>query len=113
MPSYSDTSLKKLATCHDDIILICNTVINIMDVSIREGNRTLEKQQEYFNKGYSKCDGINKRSYHQYTPSMAVDIVPYPTLYNNDNREFQRLAKIMFNVSQDLFPSHDLYQPMW
>jgi len=39
------------------------------------GYRTAEEQNEYFKKGVSKCDGYEKKSFHQ--SGLAVDLVPY------------------------------------
>jgi hypothetical protein len=39
------------------------------------GFRTTEDQQLLFKKKRSKCDGINKKSYHQ--SGLAIDLVPW------------------------------------
>lgn len=75
--TFGTKSIAKLNTCHPDIQKILHELIKVYDVTVLEGERTLEKQQEYFAKGMSKLDGITKRSKHQSSPSMAVDIMPY------------------------------------
>jgi len=77
MYGFGAKSKARLDTCHEDIQAIMNEVIKIYDVSVIEGHRTLEKQQEYYNTGKSKLDGITKQSKHQSYPSMAIDIMPY------------------------------------
>lgn len=77
MYKFGSKSKEKLDTCHSDLQKICNEVIKYFDFSILEGERTLEQQQIYFKEGKSKLDGINKKSKHQSSPSMAVDIMPY------------------------------------
>ncbi len=76
---FSARSFDKLSTCHIDLQLIAKTVIEItpIDFGISEGHRSLEKQQEYFKKGLSKIDGINKKGKHNYDPSMAFDFYIY------------------------------------
>ena len=41
------------------------------DFGISEGKRTTPRQQYLFSEGKSKCDGIHKKSSHQY--GMAID----------------------------------------
>lgn len=76
---FSQRSLEKLSTCHVDLQLIAARAIEItpIDFGISEGHRSLEKQQEYFKKGLSKIDGINKKGKHNYNPSMAFDFYVY------------------------------------
>ena len=82
MYSFGRTSRQRLNTCHPDIILIMEEVIKFYDISILEGIRTTEKQQEYFHTGRSKLDGIKLLSKHQDQGdglSHAIDIMPYKT----------------------------------
>ena len=102
---FSDTSKEKLLTCHIDLQLICNHVINIIDVVVIEGKRDLKKQQEYFRDGHSKLDGVIKKSKHQVSEenpfSMAVDIAPYPLDWG-DLPRFYFLAGIFKGVAFEL-----------
>jgi peptidoglycan L-alanyl-D-glutamate endopeptidase CwlK len=108
MYSFGKTSLLKLTTCHPDIQRVLKECIKYMDFSVIEGLRTAEKQQEYFNKGLSQIDGIQKKSYHQDTYgdgySRAVDIVPFHSGMQqwNDAKAFKRLTKIVFSISQKM-----------
>lgn len=76
---FGKLSVANLETCHPDLKLIAEEALKIsqVDFGIREGFRTLEKQQEYFETGASQCDGIIKKSKHQAFPSMAMDIRVY------------------------------------
>jgi len=58
-----------------------------MDFCIIEngGFRTTEMQRLLFDKGVSKCDGINNKSYHQ--TGLAVDLVPWINNRPSWNRE--------------------------
>jgi len=76
---FSNTSLKRLRTCHIDLQRIMLLAISVSDIDfgIAEGHRSIERQKELFDEGKSKVDGINKKGKHNYTPSLAVDIYPY------------------------------------
>lgn len=84
MYHYGKRSEKNLETCHPDIQLILREAIKIIDISVIEGHRTLERQQFLYNSVPQRTtlDGIVKKSNHQSSPSMAVDIVPYKKGYN-------------------------------
>ena len=98
MFSLSEKSKERLATCHQDIQLICNELIKIYDFSVIEGHRTLETQQQYFNEGKSKLDGITQKSKHQESPSMAADIMPYKNdtnAFSGDEKDSRRFYMMM------------------
>lgn len=111
MPKFSTQSKTRLSTCHYDLQLICNTVIEHLDFSVLQGHRSLENQQKAFKAGKSKLDGIKLKSKHQSTPSMAVDIAPYPIDFK-DIRRFDVLAGAMLSAAAILKKqgavSHDL-----
>lgn len=103
---FSRTSLKRLETCHEDLEKILKVAVSVSDIDfgIAEGHRTIEKQQEYFNEGKSKIDGINKKGKHNYSPSLAADIYPY---FDNgakwDNEHLSYLAGLIHGVSEMLY----------
>ena len=76
MFKFSDTSKKRLETCHTDLQVIFNQVIKYIDCSIICGIRGKEEQETAFNTGKSKL--IYPNSPHNIFPSMAVDVAPYP-----------------------------------
>jgi len=82
MYSFSKTSKARLATCHLDIQKVLNEVIKEKDCTIICGARTLKEQQKAFAGGFSKIDGVTKKSKHQVSKekplSLAVDVLPYP-----------------------------------
>lgn len=105
---FSKKSRTRLETCHPDIQAICNEVIKAYDFSVLGGHRTLETQRAYFNEGKSKLDGIHKKSKHQASPSMAVDIMPYKKDTNafsgheKDDRRFYMLMGMVKAVAARL-----------
>ncbi len=76
---FGKRSKEKLAQCHSDLQLIATESLKVssMDFGVSEGHRTIEKQQEYFNSGKSKVDGIKIKGKHNYQPSLAIDIYAY------------------------------------
>jgi len=86
MPRFSNSSLNKLDTCHTDLQKLFKAVIKNYDCTILEGERTTATQQEYFRQGKSTLDGINQKSKHQSSPSLAVDCAPYPIDWNDKER---------------------------
>lgn len=108
MPKFSKKSIKLLNECHNDIKLVCEQSILLMDFAIIEGFRSVKRQQELYAQGrtvkgkiITNCDGINNSSPHNYYPSIAIDIVPYPIDWNNITR-FKNLAGIIKVVWAEL-----------
>jgi peptidoglycan L-alanyl-D-glutamate endopeptidase CwlK len=105
MFSFSEKSKKELSTCHKDLQMIFNEVIQVINISVLEGHRTLETQRKYFKEGKSKCDGVNNKSLHQSNPSMAVDVAPYPIDFSEKEKakaRFYFLAGIVFDTANKL-----------
>jgi len=106
MHKFGKTSKARLDTCHPDLQLIMNRAIELsnVDMGIAEGHRSVEKQQEYFNAGKSRIDGITKKGKHNYTPSLAVDIYAYVNgAANWDIEQLCYLAGIIHVVSETYF----------
>lgn len=74
MPSFSQSSKDKLATCESDLQKLFNEVIKTRDCTILEGHRDMERQKELFREGKTTTLG----SRHLSSPSAAVDVMPYP-----------------------------------
>ncbi len=89
MPKFGQRSTLQLDTCHPDIKTILNEAIKIIDFSVICGTRGKEEQTIAFKSGKSKLE--YPKSKHNESPSMAVDIVPYPVDWNNVSR-FKYLA---------------------
>ncbi len=108
MPSFGQASMGHLITCDEQLQVLCKVAIQVIDFSVIEGARTLEKQQEYFMQGKSKLDGLGRhKSKHQSIPSRAVDLMPYPGVINgvsvwDEPRRFHILAGVMLSCAQQL-----------
>lgn len=108
MPKFSKRSKDNLATADIKLQQLFNAVIEEFDCTVIYGHRTPEEQFELFKKGREKkdgwwvktgktvtnLDGNIKKSKHNYYPSKAVDVVPFPLDWN-DIKAFELLAKVV------------------
>lgn len=117
MPKFSQSSRQKLETCDVDLQRICNYAIQVFDFTVLYGHRTPEEQFELFKKGrefvdgeweiankkevVTYCDGYIVKSNHNYDPSRAVDIVPYPINWK-DHKRMHYLAGHIMMVAHEL-----------
>lgn len=91
MHKYSNTSIKRLNTCHPDLQLIFHTVLPLIDHSIFCGHRDQLSQHYAFKTKKSKLDWPDSK--HNRTPSMAVDAGPYfKELKNTDWDDYLAFA---------------------
>jgi len=102
MAKFSKKSLERLKTADDDLILLFSYIIKYFDCSVLYGTRLPEEQFELFKKGREEIngvwmikdkrkvvtykDGYIKRSKHNYIPSQAVDVAPYPIDFEDEDR---------------------------
>lgn len=106
MYKFSQRSLDNLKNVDERLVRICNELIKRVDYTVIEGFRTPERQKELYDKGLSKIDGITKKGKHNYSPSLAIDIIPYKKghnpfdgskesdiMFNNLAKEFKQVAK--------------------
>ncbi len=84
MPQFGKRSKERLETCHPRLQELFNEVVKNYDCSILQGTRSKEEQDKFFREGKSKVQYPNSK--HNSTPSMAVDVAPYPIDWNNTNR---------------------------
>lgn len=105
MTNFSTKSAAKLKTCHINLQIIMLEAIKEFDFTVLCGTRTVEEQQELYAQGRTKpgkivtwIDGVTQKSNHNYTPSRAVDVAPYPIDWNNLER-FKALAKIVKRIA--------------
>lgn len=85
--TYSGRSITNLNTCHPKLQLLMLEAIKHRDISVIEGHRGEEKQNEYFQAGKSKKQWPDSK--HNKLPSLALDAIPCPTKPEDwNNREF-------------------------
>jgi len=95
---FSKKSKAQLATCHEDLQRLFNEVIKHHDCTIIEGHRNQEDQDKYFKLGTTKLKWPHGN--HNKTPSMAVDVMPYPIDWKDMDRvkEFGTFVLVTANI---------------
>ena len=87
MPRFSNRSMARLDSCEPALKSLMNEVIKHVDITVLEGHRTVDRQAELFSQGKSKLDGSpGKMSKHNYSPSRAVDVAPWPIDWQDRER---------------------------
>ena len=114
MPSFGLKSMTNLQTCHRDLQTVLHEAILYYDFSVVFGHRSTEVQFELYKKGRKLIndrwvvkqanevvtfkDGTEKRSRHNFEPSKAVDIIPYPSGWSN-KKEFYYMAGVIMTIA--------------
>lgn len=104
MPKFSKTSLDRLATCHPELQILFNEVIKFYDCTVLEGHRGKEAQEAAFKAGNTKLH--YPYGNHNKSPSMAVDVAPYPVNFDNNVKNlarFYHFAGYVLATAQRLF----------
>ena len=99
MPWYSKNSQARLDTCDPRLRELFNEIIRHYDCAILEGRRGKQTQNEYHRTGRSKLRW--PRSKHNKTPSLAVDVAPYPVDWN-EGRRFYHFAGFVEGVASQM-----------
>lgn len=99
MPKFGQKSLARLKTCDKRLRDICNELIKETDFTVLCGFRNEAEQTDAYNSGNSKAKW--KQSPHNYSPSLAIDIAPYPIDWN-DTARFDELAIRFKRVADEL-----------
>ncbi len=73
---FGRTSTARLNTCDEDIQTLFRHIVQEYDCSIICGHRTRDDQQRAFSSQRSKVQWPNSK--HNTSPSIAVDVAPYP-----------------------------------
>ena len=99
MPSFSQTSKDRLATCDARLQQVFNEVIKTFDCIVIEGHRNQEKQDAAFAAGRSQLKWPNGN--HNSMPSKAVDVAPYPIDWN-DRERMTLFAGYVMGIAQGM-----------
>lgn len=89
MPSYSEKSSMRLATCHPDLIRLFEEVIKHYDCSVLCGYRGPDEQHQAFILHRSTKEFPDSK--HNQLPSIAIDVAPYPIDWD-DMERFRHFA---------------------
>lgn len=93
MPKFGVTSQKRLSQCHYLLQELMNSVVAEYDITVLCGFRDKVEQERAYAEGKSKARW--GQSKHNFMPSMAVDIAPYPIDWNDISR-FEEMGKVVF-----------------
>lgn len=113
MATFGIKSKERLATCHTDIQKVMNEAIKHYDFTVLYGTRTAQEQFNLYKVGrkfvagkwvivgktVTNLDGTIKKSNHNYTPSKAIDIAPYPIDWDNLDR-FKKLSEVVLKAAE-------------
>lgn len=111
MPNFSKTSQNNLDSCHKDLRTLCDYMIQHYDFSVVFGHRSMSIQNALFLKGrrlipgevgdrrdhYQIVDinrvvtyrGFEKASKHNTSPSLAIDIIPWPSGWSSEKKIYE------------------------
>jgi peptidoglycan L-alanyl-D-glutamate endopeptidase CwlK len=116
MPRFSQASNNRLLTCDGSLVLLFDSVIEIIDCTILCGARSKDAQNESFRTGHSKVEWPNGK--HNVREegglrsdimdmvdlpnlSRAVDAAPYPIDWK-DYKRFYHFAGVVRAVARQL-----------
>ena len=84
MAEFSQSSIAKLETCHEDLQRLFYQVVNHFDCKVLEGHRGQIAQNIGFGSGNSQLKWPDGK--HNKIPSIAVDVIPYPVDWKDRER---------------------------
>ena len=113
---FSEKSKKNLESAHGDLQKVFNEIIRYFDCSVVHGHRTPEEQFALYKIGrelqdgkwvkvgsvVTHKDGYDKLSKHNHSPSLAVDVVPYPIDWKDVNR-MRYFAGFVLGTAQQMY----------
>ena len=95
MPRFGKRSKQRLKGVDTKLVNVLNELIKIMDVTIIEGLRTQERQDELVAKGASKT------RYSKHIQGKAVDLAPYPIDWE-DRERFHYMGGMVRGLAEQL-----------
>lgn len=102
MYKLSKSSIEKLNTCDPLLIKLITEAIkdSPVDFKVTEGYRDKDTQEKAFKNGYTKVHYPNSK--HNLNPAKAVDIVPYPELWDAPQKKWEQLAAHIKSKAKEL-----------
>ena len=95
MPRFGRRSKERLKGVDAKLVNVLNELIKIMDVTIIEGLRTEDRQDELVAQGKSKT------KYSKHLVGKAVDLAPYPIDWE-DRERFHYMGGMVRGIGQQL-----------
>ena len=95
MPRFGKRSKERLKGVDAKLVNVLNELVKIMDVTIIEGLRTKERQEELVKQGASKT------KFSKHIQGKAVDVAPYPIDWEDRDR-FHYMGGMIRGIAQQL-----------
>ena len=95
MPHFGKRSKQRLKGVDIKLQHILNRLVEIMDVTIIEGLRSQERQDELVKKGASKT------RYSKHIEGRAVDVAPYPIDWE-DRERFHYMGGMLRGIAHEM-----------
>ena len=95
MPKFGSRSRKRLEGVHPDLVKVLENVVKYFDITIIEGLRSQERQNELLAQGKSRT------KFGKHVQGLAVDIAPYPIDWNSRD-DFHYLGGFVLGVASQL-----------
>ena len=100
MPAFSTRSQERLTTCHQDLQAVFTEVVKGFDCSVLCGYRGGAEQTQAYEQGKSQLQFPESK--HNQSPSMAVDVAPYPINWD-DRARFYLFAGYVLGTADRLY----------
>ena len=95
MPRFGKRSRERLKGVDSRLVNVLNELVKIMDVTIIEGLRTKERQEELVSQGKSKT------KYSKHIEGRAVDLAPYPIDWK-DRERFHYMGGMVRGIGKQM-----------
>ena len=95
MPRFGKRSRERLKGVDSRLVNILNELVKIMDVTIIEGLRTKERQEELVSQGKSQT------KFSKHIEGRAVDLAPYPIDWK-DRERFHYMGGMVRGIGKQM-----------
>ena len=97
---WGKTSLDRLVTCDKRLQELVDMMLqrSPFDLTIVEGYRTKDEQEKAFKDG--KSNAHFGQSKHNVFPSKAVDIAPYPLVWDKNDIRWWKMIALAYEVAR-------------
>lgn len=102
MRKFSNRSSERLNQCDKRLQRLLRTALQYMDLTVLEGHRDKETQNEYYSTRLPNGERRTKvqwpNSKHNSSPSLAVDVAPYPIDWE-DRERFHLMGGLIMGLA--------------
>ena len=102
MYRFGKRSRDNLESCHPDLQRLFNEVIKYRDCSVICGQRDEEAQMKAYNAKPQRSKVKFPDSKHNKIPSLAVDVIPYPSIDWNDTGRFYLFVGLVMGIAASM-----------